>query len=740
MAAPRFESPISAGGGRIRDSVAPRQRSSTWPRRPRGYEQIAVAHIERVAVVKFEVCPGSAPAPESFALDPALTVAWSRAKRPELPLPVTVTQETKSRWVIDFPLPAKVRCLALGERYGGLNLRGRLHTLLATDNPHHLESSDALYKSIPFLALEQGEQSIGVFLDSPAPQRWHLDRELDGAGRIELLSRRGWQLYLLGPARLPDVVAAFTRLTGRAELPPIWSLGHQQSRWSYPSELVVRRLAEQFRARKIPCDTLVLDIDYMDRYRVFTVSRKRFPEFERMVRALSRKGFHLVSIVDPGVAKTEHDPTYREGRHRGMFCRTPKGKLFVDEVWPGPACFPDFLRPEVRAWWGQKLGYLRSLGVAGIWNDMNEPAFFRRRKLFDPGSRKLPRDLDQPFLQQTPEGPVGHLEVRNLYGSTMAQATVEALRRMQPNQRPFVLSRSCYAGIQRFSAVWLGDNTSWFEHLRLSIPMLLNLGLSGVPFSGADVGGFGGDADGELLVRWYQLGIFYPFFRNHCARGHRAQEPWAFGARVERSIRRLIEARYRLLPYLQGLFVEHREQGAPIMRPLLWHYPEDSIAARIDDQFLFGRDLLVAPIVARGQTSRTVYLPRGKWYAFDGGPPLKGGGFHSVDWALDSVPAFVREGAILALADVVQHTGELTHASLTFRCYGSLCHGRFWQDDGRSLGYQRGEFNDWELGLRRGRFSVRARHLGFTAPTRRYSCEAMGKRWPVSLPTSPVRR
>jgi alpha-glucosidase len=614
-----------------------------------------------------------------------------------------------------------------------------VHTLLATDNPHHLESSDPLYKSIPFLALERAEGSIGLFLDSPAPQRWHLDRELDGAGRIELLSRRGWQLYLLGPAPLPDLVGAFTRLTGRAELPPIWSLGHQQSRWSYPNQRVVQDLAEQFRSRKIPCDTLVLDIDYMDRYRVFTVSRRRFPDFEGMTRSLARRGFQVVSIVDPGVAKSERDPTFNEGRQRGMFCRTPQGKLFVDEVWPGPACFPDFLRPEVRDWWGQKLGFLRSLGVAGIWNDMNEPAFFRRRKVFDAASGRLPRDRDQPFLQRTPQGPVGHLEVRNLYGSSMAQGTFDALLRMQPDQRPFVLSRSCYAGIQRFGAVWLGDNCSWFEHLRLSIPMLLNLGLSGVPFCGADIGGFGGDADAELLVRWYQLGIFYPFFRNHCARGQRAQEPWAFGDRVEHAIRRLIEARYRLLPYLQGLFVEHREQGAPIMRPLLWHYPEDSVAARIDDQFLFGRDLLVAPIVARGQTSRTVYLPRGRWYPFDGGLPLSGGRFHSVTWALDSVPAFAREGSIVPLADVVQHTGELTQAALTFRCHGALCRGRFWQDDGRSLAYRRGEFNDWELGLGQGRFWIRPRHLGFVAPTRRYFYEAMGKRKPIKLPERDTR-
>jgi alpha-glucosidase len=262
----------------------------------------------------------------------------------------------------------------------------------------------------------------------------------------------------------------------------------------------------------------------------------------------------------------------------------------------------------------------------------------------------------------------------------------------------------------------------------MSIPMLLNVGLSGVPFAGVDVGGFAEDADAELLARWYQVGIFYPFLRNHCRRGQVSQEPWAFGAATEACIRRLLEARYQLLPYIETLFAEHRETGAPLMRPLHWHYPDDAIARPIDDQFLFGQDLLVAPIVARGQERRPVYLPAGLWHPFDGGRPLRGPGYHSLAWPLDRVPALVRDGAILPLAGPVQHTGELPAADLVFRVFGGRALGRYWQDDGSSPAYERGEYNDWQLSFARGRFVAKAAKLGYRAPKRRYFYESSGVR------------
>lgn len=632
-----------------------------------------------------------------------------------------------TRWELGFDLPRDAQCIGLGEHCSSrLNLRGRSWTMFATDDPNHLESMDAMYKSIPFLILSRGRKSIGLFLDSPGRQKWNLDEELCERGSVELLSRRGWRLFILGPAPVPKLVEAFSELTGRAALPPLWSLGHQQSRWSYPNEKSVMKIAAEFRRRKIPCDTIVLDIDYMDGYRVFTHSKKHFPRFRKMIGELGRRNFRVVTIVDPGV---KQDPKYRvfeEGRKAGHFCTTAKGRLFIDRVWPGKAAFPDFLRPEVRTWWGEKHAFYLQNGVAGIWNDMNEPAMFDHMKVLPRNTNQLPPDSRQLFLQQTAEGRVGHFEVRNLYGFSMSRATHEGLARLRPNQRPFILTRSAYAGIQRYAAVWLGDNMSWFEHLRNSVPMLLNMSLSGVPFCGVDIGGFGADCYPELLLRWYAAGIFYPFFRNHCAMGWRSQEPWAFGPRVERHCRNFIETRYRLLPYIQSLFWEHHRTGAPLMRPMVWHFPEDEIAARLDDQFFFGRDILVAPILERARTQRNVYLPRGVWHPWSGGKPLVGGKFHTVEIGHGDVPAFVRDGAILPLADVVQSTADLPRAPVTFTCFGSSARGVYFEDDGRSFDYEHGQYNEWQFAYQRGRLTARALHHGVERSGRKWGLARSG--------------
>lgn len=700
-----------------------------------GGVRLETSTIEGVAARRLAIWPtGAEGEPASFAVDPDATIHWTRRRGGALGGGLVWRQEAPSRWVIERPLADGERCLGLGELYRGLDRRGKTHWLFTTDDPHHTESSPALYKVIPFVILERHGVAVGLFLDSPAPQRWDLGTDLGSALRVTLLTRRGFQLTELGPAAVPALVAAFTRLTGRTALPPRWSLGHQQSRWSYATEREVRGIARQLRRRALPSDAVVLDIDYMQDYRVFTVDRGRFPRFERMTRELAREGLRVVAILDPAVKLDEGDGVYRRGRDRGAFCRTAAGEPYVARVWAGPSCFPDFVREDVRRWWGEEIGELVRLGVAGIWNDMNEPSAFDVGEWLDPSATELPPDEAQRFLQETPTGLVGHLEVRALYGSQMARAAWEALRRLRPNERPFVLSRSGYAGMQRFGAAWLGDNTSWFEHLRMSIPMLLSMGLSGVPFVGVDVGGFGHDADGELLVRWYQLGIFYPFFRNHCAMSRRAQEPWAFGGRVERCVRRLLEARYRLLPYLESLFAEHLETGAPVLRPLFWHAPDDREAREIDDQFFFGRDLVVAPILERARRRRAVYLPAGRWHPFDGGPALSGARWHTVEIGFDAVPAFLREGAIVPLADPVQHTDELARADVVFRCVGARATGRYREDDGSTLGYSRGEVSEWELRFNRGELRAAAQRLGFAATGRRYFVEHDGERRPFTLP------
>ena len=692
------------------------------------------ATVSGIRALRLSVWPPESQLPSSLALDPARTIDWRSARQARLPFGVRWQRQAEARFQIRFPLGPKARCLGLGERYQGLQRRGRVHTLFATDDHIHIESVDPLYKSIGWLVVADGTEHYGILLDSPAPQRWDLDSSRVGKATITLLTRRGWQLTLLGPASMPELVAAMTTLTGRAALPPRWSLGHCQSRWSYPSESVVRQIAAQFRARRIPCDSICLDIDYMKDYRVFTIDRSRFRGFESMVQDLRRDGMRLVPICDPGIVRSTSDATYCDGRSHDVFCRRSNGSVFVGKVWAGPSVLPDFTREEVRAWWGRRLRFLTSKGVAGIWADMNEPALFDHKRPLALDSDELPPEDQQLFMQQAPEGTVGHFELHNAYGMQMAQACWESLEQSRPNERPFVLTRSTYTGGQRYGAVWLGDNMSWFEHLRHSIPMLLSAGLSGLAFSGVDVGGFGNDCDAELLARWYQLGIFYPYFRNHCAMGGRAQEPWAYGPEIERAVRRLIRTRYRLIPYLEGLFAEHRETGAPLMRPLFWHYPDDPRLSEIDDQFLLGPDLLVAPILYRGTTTRTVVLPKGRWYPFDGGPALSGGRLHQVSFDLEAVPALVRHGAILPLVDPAAHTGLLDRAPLTFRVYGSRARGRFWQDDGQSRSYEQGTFNDWALNYQQGKLTIRARHLGYAPQKRRYFVAAEGQRRAVSLP------
>lgn len=670
---------------------------------------------------------------DEFAEAFATGIQWETKDDAPLPMNLHWLQSAESRFEIFFHLPPEAICMGLGERLSGLNLRSQKHTLFNTDDTLHTESTDSMYKSIPFLIVSHQGQCHGLFLDSPARQRWDLDSELDETGHVQLLSRRGWELYCLGPAKLPDIVAAYTHLTGRPTLPPRWALGHHQSRWSYPDQETVVRIAHEFRSRNIPCDAIVLDIDYMDDYRVFTYSKQRFPDFRQLVLDLENNGFKVVTIIDPGVKKESKYFIFNDGKKHDYFCKKGDGKLFVGEVWPGQSVFPDFLREDVRLWWAAQHGFHIDLGVAGIWNDMNEPSLFNSQRPLPADAEELPPDTEQLFMQQTADGKTGHYEVRNLYGSQMSRATHDGLLALRPDERPFVLSRSGYAGIQRYAAVWLGDNHSWWEHLARSIPMLLNMSISGVAFCGVDVGGFSGDCTAELLVRWYALGIFYPYFRNHCSMYGASQEPWVFNENVEDHCKRLIEWRYRLIPHIERLFAEHVRTGAPLLRPLSWHYPDDRFAAEIDDQFLFGEEILVAPIVQRGRTTRSVYLPEGKWHRFEGSEVLDGGRSHQVTFALGEVPAFVKEGTVLPLADSVQHSDQLSQSGITFRCYGYQCRGTYYEDDGKSFDYREGQFNEWRIRVDEGAFLAQPVELGFDAPARQFRLEHQGETRDVEL-------
>ncbi|HEY7416845.1 MAG TPA: TIM-barrel domain-containing protein, partial [Ktedonobacteraceae bacterium] len=476
----------------------------------------------------------------------------------------------------------------------------------------------------------------------------------------------------------------YTDLTGRTPLAPLWSLGNGQSRFSYETADEVHSIARTFRERGIPCDTLYFDIDTLDGYRVFTWDRNNFPDPEGLLAELREQGFHVVSIVDAGVKVDEDFAVYTDGRARDLYCKSPKGTDYQNAVWPGVCVFPDFTNPEARKWWGDQHQILLDAGVSGIWSDMNEPA------LFIPVHATMPPDVIHPGGGRARL----HIQMHNAYGSLMVQAAREGLLRLRPDQRPFLISRAGYAGIQRHALLWTGDNSSTWEHLAMSVPQLLNLGLSGVGWAGTDIGGFYGDATGELLARWTEFGIFQPFCRNHSEKQTRHQEPWLFGEPYETVCRAMLKLRQRLLPYLYTLFDECNRTGVPILRPLFWVSPEDTDTYAQDDEFLCGNALLVAPITRPGVEYRHVYLPVGSWVHYWTGERVDGPA-HILARAPLGQPAFyVRANTAVPLWPAMDYVGQSQADPLTLLLYPAEGSGQaiLYEDAGDGYEQERGVY------------------------------------------------
>ena len=579
----------------------------------------------------------------------------------------------------------------LGEGTGPLNRRGLVREFWNIDVLGHAPAIhpalQSLYVSIPFALSQRDGRVAGWFWDSPARQTWDLGQSNRSVATLSADSEE-LDLYLfLGPT-MPAVVGRFTELTGRPPLPPRWALGFQQCRYSYESRDELETVAREFRRRKLPCDVLYLDIHHLDGHRVFTFGSK-FPRPVEMLARLARKGFKTVTIVDPGVKDDPHFGVLKRGTQLGAFVRDAADQDdFLGEVWPGRVRFPDFLNPKVREWWGLEQRRLTELGVAGIWNDMNEPANFARPD----------KTLDPEAFHHTPDGAQRHVDVHNLYGQAMAQASREGLlahartgRKKTATPRPFVVTRAGYAGIQRHAIVWTGDNSSHWEHLRDAVPALLNLSLSGVSACGADVGGFLGVPTPELFARWFQFAAFTPFFRNHTNHGTPAQEPWAFGSIIEELCRLYLNLRYQLIPYFYCLTVEARRTGAPWMRPLCWHYANDAVAAGCEDQFLVGSDLLIAPILQPGATARCVYLPNDLWFDFWTGERHPGGRHIVVQAPMDQIPLLVRAGALLPMECAGPHVSPSAQPTISLHCWPRGNGVLEWhEDDGTTEAYHQG--------------------------------------------------
>ncbi len=578
-----------------------------------------------------------------------------------------------------------------GQRTGLLEKRGQRMVNWTTDpgsrqGPGH----DPLYIAIPIALIVRPGLSYGVFFHNTWHSCFDIDSHRSGVWRMEADGGELDYYVLYGPTPA-NVLANIGKLLGTIPLPPRWSLGYHQSRWSYAPERVVRDLAAEFRNRAMPCDSIHFDIAYMDGYRVFTWDTERFPNPSGLLSDLRESGFHPVTIIDPGVKVDEGFEMYRQGLERDMFIRRADGGVFHGYVWPDEAVFCDYIRPEVRQWWGDWQKRLVDQGVEGIWNDMNEPTSFHQ-----PFSQQVKKrtwgTLDMDARQGPPDEQTTHAEVHNLFGLNMARASYEGLRRHMDDRRPFVLTRSAFAGIQRWGACWMGDNGSWWEHLEMTMPQLLNMGLSGVPFVGVDIGGFAHNASGELFARWMQLGALSPFCRGHTTHFSAPHEPWTFGEEVEHICRRYLNLRYRLLPYLYTLFWEASQHGAPVLRPLLYHFPDDPATYALHDQVMCGSFLMAAPVYQPGRTCRSVYLPAGRWYDWWTDAVYEGPTHILAQAPLDTMPLYVLAGAIIPSGPEIHYTDEQPLAPLTFDLYPGEGIFTLYEDDGRTFEYERGDF------------------------------------------------
>ena len=582
-------------------------------------------------------------------------------------------------------LPSDEFYYGLGDKAGPMNRRNRSFTMWNTDAFGWQESSDPLYKTIPFfIGLRKGK-AYGVFFDNTYRSSFDFGKESPdyfsfGAEGGEL------NYYFFAGPEPKKVLKEYTALVGRSPLPPLWALGYQQCRYSYYPEARVREIARTLREKKIPADVIYLDIDYQEGYAPFTINRKYFPAFEQMVKDLRAQGFHTIAITDLHIKK---DPNhgyapYDTGMKNDVFIKNPDGSVYVGSVWPGDSVFPDFTLSRVRDWWGGLYKDFVGMGVAGFWNDMNEPAIFKYPE------KTMPLDVVHRLDDGTT---LDHRAIHNVLGMQNARATYDGLRKLQPQERPFVLTRAAYAGAQRYAATWTGDNSSTWNHLAMSTPMLLSMGISGYPLVGDDIGGFAGSPPADLLTRWFEAGAFNPIYRDHTAKGTADQEPWVHGPEHEAIRRKYIELRYELLPYIYTAAQEAADTGIPLMRPLFLEFPEAETLYGNDQEFLFGPSLLVAPRVTEMLGGYEVSLPPGTWYDYWTGAQTPGGKTLSVDPALDVVPLYVRGGSIVPQQPVVQHTGEKPEGPLALRVYpGKPCNGSLYWDDGESYNFTRGEF------------------------------------------------
>ena len=636
--------------------------------------------------------------------------------------PVPFLTPDDSGW--RFTLSEQAAVYGLGEMPRGINKRGWHYITNNTDESRHSEDKLSFYGAHNFLLVRDGSTCLGLFVDFPGKVYYDI-----GYTRHDLFSfhteTSDYDLYLLSGGNENAICKEFRTLIGRSYIPPRWAFGLAQSRWGYKTEEDVREVARQYKEHDLPLDMICMDIEYMQDYADFTVNKERFPDLAKLSADLKAQGIRLVPIIDAGVRIDPNDPTCTEGVEKGYFCKKADGTPFVAAVWPGKAYFADFLRPEVREWFGHKYKALTDCGIEGFWNDMNEPSLFYsperlRAFLNDMAALREKDNIEQEeFFPRVVGGAMGlmnspadyasfyhevdgqkvrHDQVHNLYGGSMTRAAGEAFADLRPGQRTLLYSRSSFIGSHRYGGIWLGDNNSSWAQLLANIQMMPSVQMCGFLYSGADLCGFSSDTTPDLALRWLEFGLLTPLMRNHSAVGTRMQEYYRF-PEVLPAVRNMIRLRYALLPYLYSEFMKAALENTSYFRPLAFDYPDDPDAREVEDQLLLGEGLMAAPVYVQNAHGRHVYLPEPmkllRLRAVDDyDEEILPAGHHYIRCALDEVLLFLRPGHIVPVAQPANSTSELDDASLTLWSFlpdGESAEYRMYRDDGVTTEYEKKE-------------------------------------------------
>ena len=579
----------------------------------------------------------------------------------------------------------------LGEAPRGINKRGWVYESYCSDDPFHTETKSSLYAAHNFIMLS-GSRHFGIMADFPARVRWDIGYTKTDETTVTLYGT-DFDLYLITGDSPRDIVRQFRAAIGKSYVPPFWAFGYQQSRWSYHNAAALDSVVDGYNRENIPLDCVYMDIDYMDSYKDFTVSETAFPDFKQYVAAKKEQGIHLIPIIDAGIKKEDGYRVYEEAKQKGYFCKRADGSDFEGGVWPGICGFPDFLRPEVRAWFGSQYRYLLDMGIDGFWNDMNEPAIFYSaeglRQALDQAAALEGENLDLGKffrLKDTFMGlsnrqedyasiyhlidgkPVNHQQVHNLYGAGMTKAAGDYFAEHCGESEILMFSRASYIGAHRTAGIWFGDNHSWWSHILLNLKMLPSANMCGFLYCGADLGGFNANATRDLVLRFLALGVFTPLMRNHAALGTRDQECYRFEHPGD--FRDIIEVRYRLIPYLYRLFKTASEQNDMLFRPLSFDYPDDPIARECETQLMLGEDCMIAPVYEQNAGGRMVYLPEDMRFVKLSGTRAESvdlkKGVHYVSVALNEVPLFIRQGKKIPLCQPALRTRDLDTHTVTY--------------------------------------------------------------------------